>query len=223
MGAGRQAGQLDPHEVRRGGRPGAPGRRQRSSPASPEPRQAPRGGAPVRRVGWPPFVGMGVAQTSAWSQAWGARPASPHATATAADARSGPSRASPASVSSGPQARVERQPTQASTSTPTPTPTTAAPPPPRIGTCSDRPDRSVEDRLPSGRPSPEPRPPGTPCRTYRRPCSTRRHWPPGWIPMLRFQVLHAQDARINGVAGATYTAGAYVASFRATPDRLHIP
>ncbi len=43
------------------------------------------------------------------------------------------------------------------------------------------------------------------------------------IPMLRSQVLRAQNANINGVSGATYTAQAYVTSLQAALQRLHVP
>ncbi|MHB1518225.1 MAG: FMN-binding protein [Acidimicrobiales bacterium] len=43
------------------------------------------------------------------------------------------------------------------------------------------------------------------------------------IPMLRSQVLRAQNANINGVSGATYTAQAYVTSLQAALHRLHVP
>ncbi|MHB8498801.1 MAG: FMN-binding protein [Acidimicrobiales bacterium] len=43
------------------------------------------------------------------------------------------------------------------------------------------------------------------------------------IPMLRSQVLRAQNANINGVSGATYTAQAYATSLQAALHRLHVP
>lgn len=42
------------------------------------------------------------------------------------------------------------------------------------------------------------------------------------IPMLRSEVLAAQNARINGVSGATYTSEAYAMSLQSALDRLHL-
>ncbi|HYZ53417.1 MAG TPA: FMN-binding protein [Streptosporangiaceae bacterium] len=42
------------------------------------------------------------------------------------------------------------------------------------------------------------------------------------IPMLRSEVLSAQNARINGISGATYTSEAYVQSLQAALDKLHV-
>ena len=43
------------------------------------------------------------------------------------------------------------------------------------------------------------------------------------IPMLRSQVLQAQNANINGVSGATYTSEAYAMSLQAALKQLHHP
>jgi uncharacterized protein with FMN-binding domain len=42
------------------------------------------------------------------------------------------------------------------------------------------------------------------------------------IPLLRSEVLTAQNARIDGVSGATYTSEAYAASLQAALDALHM-
>lgn len=41
------------------------------------------------------------------------------------------------------------------------------------------------------------------------------------IPMLRSEVLHAQNANINGVSGATYTSEAFATSLQAALSHLH--
>ncbi len=41
------------------------------------------------------------------------------------------------------------------------------------------------------------------------------------IPLLRQEVLSVQDARINGVSGATYTSEAYAMSLQSALDKLH--
>lgn len=41
------------------------------------------------------------------------------------------------------------------------------------------------------------------------------------IPMLRSEVLSAQSARINGIAGATYTAEAFAQSLQAALNKAH--
>lgn len=43
------------------------------------------------------------------------------------------------------------------------------------------------------------------------------------VPMLRQEVLSAQNARVNGVSGATYTSEAYLYSAQAALDKLHLP
>ena len=43
------------------------------------------------------------------------------------------------------------------------------------------------------------------------------------VPMLRSQVLQAQNANINGVSGATYTSEAYAMSLQAALKQLHHP
>jgi uncharacterized protein with FMN-binding domain len=42
------------------------------------------------------------------------------------------------------------------------------------------------------------------------------------IPMLRSEVLSAQNASINGISGATYTSQAYAQSLQAALDKLHV-
>jgi FMN-binding domain len=42
------------------------------------------------------------------------------------------------------------------------------------------------------------------------------------IPMLRSEVLSAQNASINGISGASYTSQAYVQSLQAALDKLHV-
>jgi uncharacterized protein with FMN-binding domain len=42
------------------------------------------------------------------------------------------------------------------------------------------------------------------------------------IPMLKWQVLAADGAQINGVSGATFTSQAYVNSVQAALDQLHL-
>lgn len=42
------------------------------------------------------------------------------------------------------------------------------------------------------------------------------------IPMLRSEVLAGQNARINGVTGATYTSEAYAMSLQSALDKLHV-
>jgi uncharacterized protein with FMN-binding domain len=42
------------------------------------------------------------------------------------------------------------------------------------------------------------------------------------IPMLRSEVLAAQNANIQGVSGATYTSQAYAQSLQSALDKLHL-
>lgn len=42
------------------------------------------------------------------------------------------------------------------------------------------------------------------------------------IPMLRSEVLSAQNANVNGISGATFTSRAYVQSLQAALDKLNV-